>query len=75
MVDFMSNRSPKQCVLQQFVLAKTLHLSMDRTHMPRVIEVLELQLCSVTPICEMKLTLNCCFFVLSALDISVQNAD
>lgn len=44
MVDLISSRSPKQCVLQQLVLAKTLYLSMERTHVPRVVELLELHL-------------------------------
>lgn len=57
MVDFMSNRSPKECVLQQLVLAKTLYLGIERAHVPRVAMLLELHLLSVTLICEVELTL------------------
>lgn len=49
----ISIRSPKQCVLQQLVLAKPLYVSMERTRMPGVVELLELQLLSLRLICGM----------------------
>ena len=75
-VDFMSNRSPRQCVLQQLVLAKTLYLSTERTHVPRVAELLEVQLLSgqfVEWSLHYSKLLLICFVCL--LGISVQNPD
>lgn len=53
MADLISSRSPKQCVLQQLVLTKRLYVSMGRTHVPGVVELLELQLLSLRLICGM----------------------
>lgn len=44
MVDLISSRSPKQCALQQLVLAKT--LPEHGEDVPRMVELLELQLLS-----------------------------